>query len=130
MAGMQSLMQGAAKVKTQKNPILILALGLVPIVANAFCSSPTAPFDSLPPPPSAFSQPREPFCLSDYKYTGRHTCSSWELESYFNDVEQYAEELRRFADDAKAYANEVIDYANDAVDYANCEISSLNDRIR
>lgn len=116
--------------KTPKKTILTLALGLVSSVANAFCSSPTAPFDSLPSPPSAFSQPREPFCMSDYKFTGRHTCSSWELDSYFNDVEQYAEELGHFADDARAYANEVIDYANAAVDYANCEISSFNDRIR
>lgn len=110
--------------------LLTVTLGLVSGVANAFCSSPSEPFDNLPSPPSAFSQPTEPFCLADYKFTGKHTCSDWELESYFNDVEQYAEELRRFADDARSYANEVVDYANDAVDYANCEISSLNNRIR
>ena len=112
------------------NSICVLCLFVVSSNVNAFCSEPSSPFDSLPSPPSSLSKPTEPFCLSGYRFSGKHTCSNWELESYFSDVENYISDLKAFAAAANSYASEVIDYANEAVNYANCEISDLNDRIR
>lgn len=112
------------------NLVRALCLFLISGAANAFCLAPSAPFDSLPLPPSSLSKPSEPFCLSGYRFAGKHTCSNWELESYFSDVEQYISDLKTFAAEANAYAAEVIDYANESVNYANCEISDLNDRVR
>lgn len=116
------------------SPTIILLTSFLATPATAFCFDPS--FSSDPPePPTIFyrSKPSVPYCLSSYSYTHKHTCSQWELDSYFDDVDRYVREMRSYYDDAVAFANEATEYANDAIrfsenvyNYATCEIKDVN----
>ena len=84
---------------------------LIPSVAGAFCSAPSAPFGGAPSKPSA------PYCVNEWNNT--HTCDAWEIDSYNNALENYKRELEDFVSDLK-------DYLRGAQDYVNCEIRNLN----
>ena len=77
--------------------------------ATAFCSQPSPPMFKPTPP-------RVPFCVDTFSNT--HTCDTWEINSYNNDVETYNREVEDYIDNMQ-------DYVDDAVAYAKCEISSL-----
>lgn len=68
--------------------------------AYGFCSAPMAPSTFL-------SKPIKPYCFA------ARNCSSWQVESYRNDVDRYYENLRR-------YARQVDDYYESASKYVQC----------
>lgn len=69
-------------------------------VAYGFCSQPT--------PPSAFlSKPSKPYCFSV------RNCSSWQINSYRNEIDRYFRNLRN-------YAAEVDSYYRTATEYVEC----------
>jgi len=103
----------------------LLAVLLATGPASAICFDPSF-YDSTPTPPSSFSKPDVPFCLSSYAYTKEHTCSQWELDSYFDDVADYVDDLQRFYAEAVAFANEAVRFSNEAYDYAQCEANDVN----
>lgn len=72
--------------------------------ANAACSVPTAP-----DVPNA--KPSLPICMSGYKSTGKHDCSSTEAENYIDEINKYMKKLSAYAADAITYANGVQSYA-------------------
>jgi hypothetical protein len=113
---------------------LIALLPLLPVPSGAACFTPYFSGREPSPPYGFFaSKPSIPFCLSSYSYTKTHTCSQWELDSYFEDVADYAEDVRRYNDEVVAFANEAAAYAKEAIEfsdqvynYAVCEIKEVN----
>ena len=86
----------------------------MPMTAQAFyCSEPNAPAA-----PSSWNKPDVPFCLSGYEYSGEHTCSQWQINSYIDEVNNYISDLNAFARDA---AN----FASDAHEYAKCSANEI-----
>jgi exo-beta-1,3-glucanase (GH17 family) len=70
----------------------------------AACETPNAP-DA----PSA--KPSLPICMSSYKSTGKHDCSSTEAENYIDAINKYMKKLNTYAADAITYANAVQQFA-------------------
>jgi|GEM_PF-1433978 len=89
--------------------------------ANAYCSEPSF-FQNPPINGASYSKPSAPYCMSNYKYSGTHTCEDYQINAYVNEIDAYVESLRRFAQEANRFAEEAITFANNAVDFANCEI--------
>lgn len=77
-----------------------LATSDAALAAYGFCSAPMAPTAFL-------SKPGKPYCFS------ARNCSSWQIDSYKNDVDRYYENLRR-------YARQVDDYYEGATKYVEC----------
>ena len=80
-----------------------------------FCYAPTAP--SNWDRPTKPTKPMVPFCVNEWNNT--HTCSDWEIESYYSDIRNYNYEV-------ESYVNDLQNYLYDAEDYVRCEINSLN----
>ena len=76
----------------------------------AYCMEPSAPY-------SKPDKPTVPFCVNEW--AGTHTCSDWEIESYYSDIRNYNYEV-------ESYVNDLQNYLYDAEDYVRCEINSLN----
>lgn len=102
-----------------------LALILLPSGALAYCSEPYARFPSKPETPGSYSKPLVPYCLSSMKFSGTHTCDSWEIDSYKREVEDYIDKLQTYADDAYAAARDAAQFARDAEAYAKCEAEDV-----
>ncbi|WP_443749392.1 hypothetical protein [Asticcacaulis solisilvae] len=105
-----------------------VVLGCLGITGSAeayvsFCSAPT--------PPSSFDKPRlptkptKPYCLSSY--TGKSTCSDWEIRSYNDSVDQYNNALERYKSERRDYVDRLQRYLDDAQRYAVCEVKALDD---
>jgi hypothetical protein len=92
--------------------------------ARAFCSEPSF-YGSTPSAPSIFSKPDVPYCLNEYSYSGRHTCDSWEIDSYFNDVNNYISNLNNYVEEANRLAADAASFARQAHEYASCEAKEL-----
>lgn len=74
-----------------------------------------------PSPRSAstfISEPSAPYCLSGYKFSGRHSCSKYELERYTDEVKRYMQTMKEYAEEARRLANK---YATEAAEYAVCQ---------
>ena len=97
---------------------------LAPTLALAFCSEPHGDV-TLPDAPGSFHKPTTPYCLSGYKFSGKHACSDWEITSYQNEVESYLTKLRTYANEAVDAANEAITFAEDAKAYAKCKSQNV-----
>ena len=95
----------------------------------AYCSEPSI-FDRPPTAPSSFQKPSVPYCLSGYKYSGKHTCNKWEVDSYINSINEYIRKLRDYAEESKSYANKARIFANNAIDYANCEAEAASAELK
>ncbi len=91
-----------------------------PTLALAFCSEPYARV-TLPDAPGSIHRPSEPYCLSGYKFSKKHSCSDWEIRGYESEIEDYLNKLQAYANDAVDAANKAISFANDAKSYAKCE---------
>lgn len=97
---------------------LILLITVVPTDASEYCFEPS--MDGSPPSaPGTYSKPSAPYCLSGYKYSGKHTCDRWEIDNFINEINDYIGNLNYYAEEARSYANEAIEFANDAADYAS-----------
>ena len=93
--------------------------------AFAWCSTPSF-YESEPSPPSSFSKPSVPYCLNAYSYTQKHSCSEWELNSYFDEVDEYIEELEDYYGDVVEFANAAAALADEALRYARCEAEEVS----
>ena len=85
--------------------------------ANAYCSEPSVP--NIPP---SYGKPSPPFCMSEYQFTRKHTCDSWEIDSYFNEVNDYIRKLNNYVQEATSFANE-------ASEYAKCEANDVKSQV-
>lgn len=92
--------------------------------AFAYCSGPYDP-DDPPDMPGSYSRPDVPYCLSSYSYSGKHTCSEWELRSYFDEVDEYQQKLRNYIRELEGYQAEVEAYVEAAAAYAVCEFDEV-----
>lgn len=91
--------------------------------AWAYCSEPSASI-SLPDAPS-LSKPRVPYCLSDFRFSGEHTCDEWEVSAYQRAVDQYVGELQEYMDEAANAARDAANYAEEVAEYARCEAADV-----
>ncbi len=105
--------------------LLMVLLSGTSAVANAFCSE---PYDrlSVPDAPSGFERPDVPYCLSGYKWSGKHECDSWEIESYKKEVQEYIEELSSYVNEANELVQRAQQFAQEAYDYAVCEADEVS----
>ena len=111
--------------------VLVVALSFQPVVfsdANAFCSEPSM-YETPPSAPGSYSKPDVPFCLNQYSYTRKHTCSQWELNNYIEEINDYIRKLKAYVDEANSFANSATDFANEAAEYANCEAQDAKSAI-
>lgn len=98
------------------------AFTLLPAQGLTFCMQPSF-WDSGP---SFFwSPPSVPYCLSAYSYTGEHTCSSWEIDSYVEEINEYVEALNGFVREAQSFAESAQVFAEDVINYAVCEAEAV-----
>lgn len=105
---------------------LSAALLLAP-TASWGCSEPYASL-SLPSAPGSFSKPDVPYCLSNYSFSGTHTCDDWEIDRYKQEVEDYVEKLQEYMNDAAEVASEAARFAEEAADYARCEAEEVSNQ--
>ncbi len=97
-------------------PLMVLLVSLSTMPASAICFDPSF-YEDAPSAPVRYlsSKPSVPYCLSGYGYSGKHTCSQWELDDYFDDVAKYAQDMQRYYEEAVAFANEATEFANEAI---------------
>lgn len=114
--------------KNQKMFGIIIYTLVISQNAFAWCSEPNI-YSTPPNPPSSFSKPSPPYCLTSYKYTGENSCSQYEIDSYIDDVNNYIVDLTSFAEEAQNFARDANDFANKAVEYANCEAEDVKKEI-
>ena len=91
--------------------LFIICFVLIPIQLHAFCSEPSTYLISTP------SKPTVPWCVNEFNNT--HTCSEWEIDSYYNDLESYRDDSQEFIEDLNRYVDE-------AVEYAQCRVGELD----
>jgi len=89
---------------------LFSLLFLIPSLSYSYCYEHS-------PPWSKPTKPSMPWCVNEWNNT--HTCSDWEIESYYSDI-------RIYYYDVENYVNDLNNYLYDAEDYVRCEINSLN----
>lgn len=105
----------------------MLLAGLPLSGAWAFCSEPSM-WDSKPSAP--YGKPSAPYCLSDYQFSGKHSCDEYEINSYINSINSYIRELNNYASEARSFAESAISFANAAIDYADCEAEDAKSGLR
>jgi hypothetical protein len=93
--------------------------------AFAFCSEPSFS-ESEPTSPGSWARPDVPYCLSEFAWSGEHSCDSWEIDAYQREVREYVTSLANYADEARRFAEEAISFSNEVGSYANCEIDSVS----
>lgn len=105
--------------------ISTLAFGVTTVVpAAAFCWSPS--FNNRPPePPGTFGKPDVPYCLSSYRFSGEHTCSTWEVDSYKREVSDYIDKLNAYLAEASDFARQANRFVSEAESYAKCEADEV-----
>ena len=70
----------------------------------AYCSE--ASFsESGPDAPGSYEEPNIPYCLQEYKWSGKHTCEDYEIQAYENDVEDYIRKLRDYVSEASNFSS-------------------------
>ncbi|WP_299968763.1 hypothetical protein [uncultured Roseobacter sp.] len=84
----------------------------------ALCFGPS--FYESPPTEPYSGAPNIPYCLSEYSYSGRHSCDDWELQSYIDEVDQYIFELNQYVSEYQGFAIAAAEAYEDAGDYAEC----------
>ena len=107
--------------------VFILNL-LTPSLALAYCSAPTM-FEQPPSPPAQYTRPSLPFCLTDFSITRTHTCASWEIDMYVDEINEYIDQLNDYVNDAKIFGDTALNFADDASRYASCEADDIKSEI-
>ena len=105
----------------------LLCSGVAP--AFSYCSEPSFS-ENAPEAPRSYQRPDVPDCLSDYKYSGRHTCDEYEIDSFIRETNDYIRLLNDYASEAEEFANEASTFARDAADYARCERNELVEEVQ
>lgn len=104
----------------------LFILLIVSEYAFAFCSPPSM-YSSAPDAPGSYSKPHIPYCLSDYRFSGEHTCKQWEIDSYVNEINDYIRDLNSYIEEAANFAYEASRYAEDAKAYGECEANEARE---
>ena len=105
---------------------VVIGLAVTGSRAEAYVS-----FCSPPSPPSLYSKPERPqkptmpYCANSY--TGKNTCSDWEIRNYNDSVERYNNAIERYKSERRDYIEALKRYLNDADKYALCEARSLDE---
>lgn len=92
----------------------------------AYCSSPSFS-ENAPSAPGG--EPNSPYCLSGYRYSRTHTCESYEIDRYVNEINDYIRELNQYANEANNFAQAAIDFANEASAFARCKADEAKEDI-
>ncbi|SEQ78210.1 hypothetical protein SAMN05216548_107210 [Faunimonas pinastri] len=109
------------------SPLLVVSSFLMSAPAWGYCSEPSFS-SSAPNAPSSSSRPSVPYCLEEYRITGRPTCQSWEIDSYKSELRDYIEKLQRYANESIDFAKEAISFAKNAQAYSKCEATEAANR--
>lgn len=113
--------------------MLILVFGFSTLTVSdsvlAYCSEPSF-YATAPSPPGLYSKPSPPYCLNDFRFSGRHTCESWEIDGYINEINNYINDLNSYVGEANDFANAATRFANDAADHARCEAEEAKRELR
>jgi hypothetical protein len=75
----------------------------------------------MPDAPGSYEKPDPPYCLSGYKYSGKHTCDSYEIDRYVDEINDYVRKLNDYVSEAGDYARAARNFAEEASTYARCE---------
>lgn len=105
----------------------IVLAGLLAVVATeagAYCSEPSFR-ETAPDTPGSYDRPDVPYCLREFSWSGRHTCDSWEIDRYKNEVESYIDDLNSYIREAVEFAEAASRFAQDAEAYARCEADEV-----
>jgi len=110
------------------NRVVIILCGVFYVSgATAYCSEPY--FSQSPPDtPSSYHKPDVPYCLSEYGFSGKHSCEDYEIDMYFDEVNDYIQKLNDYSSEAINFANETARYANEVTDYARCEADDIKNQ--
>lgn len=81
-----------------------------PSLAHAYCYEPSAPSAPYGGPPAA------PYCFNEWNKT--HTCDSYEIDSWIDEVNDYIRDMVNYAEEAQAYANEAVAFAQCRIEEA------------
>ena len=76
----------------------------------AWCSEPSVSYLYTPTKPSV------PWCVNEF--TNTHTCSDWEIDSYYDDIETYNNNVEDFI-------RQLNNYVEEATEYARCRVREL-----
>ncbi len=102
---------------------LIFLLHSAP-AAHAFCVEPT--FNTpRPEAPGPYRRPVVPSCLKTFKDTEKHTCESFEIAAYFDEVNTYIRQLNAYVLKSKNFAEDAANYSKEAIAYARCEAKEV-----
>jgi hypothetical protein len=125
---LDSLRSTGFDMRTNVRTLALIAIFLAGLGTSdhsyAFCSEPTVAAVNVFGVSSFSSPPSPPFCLSGYRYSGKHSCSEWELSSYRSAVEDYVEGYKRYQAEALNVAKRFLDDANE---YSRCRINEAID---
>lgn len=124
-------MRSNKKVRDLMRKALII-LAMVGTTANtsagAFCSEPSfsgSPTDA----PGTFEEPDVPYCLQDYRWSGRHSCEDYEIDAYQNDVDEFLRKLNSYTNEVVSFANEASNFS-EASSYARCKSDEVAGQLR
>jgi hypothetical protein len=104
--------------KIMKFFLICAAIALFSTKLFAYCMEPNA--SNLPSVP--YNKPSPPYCLIDYKFTGKHSCSKFDLDIYIQKINSYIESLQLYTQEVKDYAIKLVTKADD---YAICEAKEI-----
>lgn len=107
---------------------IAILLAKFPGFAYSFCNEPSM-FSFAPDSPGTYGRPSPPHCLSGYQYSGKHTCSEWEINSYVNEVNDYIGDLQQYAEEAETFAEDAAQFASEARLYARCEADQAKETL-
>lgn len=94
--------------------LLGIAIVLFSAKLFAYCMEPSVSnFPSVP-----YNKPSLPYCLLDYEFTGKHSCSKLDIDIYIQEINSYIQDLQFYTKEVKEYAIKLVENAND---YAICE---------
>ncbi|RVH29549.1 hypothetical protein CN211_24045 [Sinorhizobium meliloti] len=65
-----------------------------------------------------------PTAMSDFRYSGEHTCSDWEISSCQDEIDSYIRKLNNFVSEAADAAKGAADFAREAEQYPDVRLKS------
>ena len=106
----------------------LVAAALVGGKAYAYCIQPSS--HTLDTFPQIYATPPDqPFCMSTYRYTGKHNCDSWEIDNYFDEVKDYQTELELYLLEVERFMRDAAEMAQDAEEFAFCSLEEIQESL-
>ncbi|MEL6566862.1 MAG: hypothetical protein AAFQ22_00485 [Pseudomonadota bacterium] len=76
-------------------------------------------------PPANYEKPEPPYCLLEFRFSGQHDCSRWEIDDYEAELFDFERRLREYLIEVDDYLRQVRNLAIDAEDYVDCQINNM-----